>query len=83
MLLLALKKVRMVKITPCQIPTTQQKFTQQNIPSPLGDFPYYLENPIMWVQLGSKMAKKVIFIPATSLPTNFSLKTKFLTAIVS
>ena len=47
------------------------------------DFPYYLENPIMWVQLGSKMAKKVIFIPATSLPTNFSLKTKFLTAIVS
>ena len=29
-----------------------------------------------WVQNG----KKTIFIPATSLPTKFSLKTKFLTA---
>ena len=34
-------------------------------------------------QVGSKMAKKVVFIPATLLPTQFSLKTKFLTAIVS
>ena len=32
-----------------------------------------------WVKNG----KKTIFIPATSLPTKFSLKTKFLTATVS
>ena len=36
----------------------------------------------MWVQLGS-VAKKVVFIPATLLPTHFSLKAKFLTVIVS
>ena len=32
-----------------------------------------------WVKSG----KKAIFIPPTSLPTEFSLKTKFLTARVS
>ena len=36
----------------------------------------------MWVQLGSKVTKTVIFIPATSLPTQFSLKKKFLRARV-
>ena len=34
----------------------------------------------IWVQ---KWQKKIIFTPVTSLPTQFSLKTKFLTAIVS
>ena len=34
------------------------------------------------VYVGSKMTKKAIFIPATSLPTQFSLKEKFLRAIV-
>ena len=33
----------------------------------------------MWVQVGSKMAKKVVFTAATLLPTQFSLKTKFAT----
>ena len=28
-----------------------------------------------WAQVGSKMAKMTIFIPAISLPTQFSLKT--------
>ena len=37
----------------------------------------------MWVQVGSEMTKTVIFISATSLPTQFSLKKKFLRAIVS
>ena len=32
-------------------------------------------------QVGSKMAKKIVFIPATLLPTQFSLETKFLTAM--
>ena len=36
----------------------------------------------MWVKLGSKTEKKVVFIPPTLLPTQFSLKTKFLTVIV-
>ena len=35
----------------------------------------------MWVQVGLKMAEKVVFIRATLLPTQFSLKTKSLTAI--
>ena len=34
----------------------------------------------MWVQAGSKLGKKVAFIQATLLSTQFSLKTKFLTA---
>ena len=37
----------------------------------------------MRVQVGSKMAKKTIFIPAMSFATRFSLKPKFLRAIVS
>ena len=37
----------------------------------------------MWVHIGPKMAKKAIFIIATSLPTQFFLKSKLLTAIVS
>ena len=35
------------------------------------------------VDLGSKMAKKVVFKAVTLLPTQFSIKAKFLTAIVS
>ena len=34
-------------------------------------------------QVGSKMAKKVVFIPATLLPTQFFLKAKFVTVITS
>ena len=34
MLFLALKKVQMVKITPCQILTNQQKNAPQNLPLP-------------------------------------------------
>ena len=37
----------------------------------------------MWVQVGSKMAKKALFISATSLPTQFFQKSNFLTVIVS
>ena len=37
----------------------------------------------MWVQVESKKTKNVVFIPARLLPTQFSLKIKFLTAIVS
>ena len=38
----------------------------------------------MWVGPGCvKNGKKVVFIPATLLPTQFSPKTKFLKAIVS
>ena len=37
----------------------------------------------IWVQVGSKIAKKIVFIPATLLPMQFSLKTKFLIALVS
>ena len=34
----------------------------------------------MWAHVGSKMIKKAIFIPATPLPTQFSLEEKFLRA---
>ena len=37
----------------------------------------------IWAHLESKMAKKVTFIPATSIPTQFFWKEKFLRAIVS
>ena len=37
----------------------------------------------IWIQVGSKMARKIVFIPATLLPIQFSLKTKFLIALVS
>ena len=36
----------------------------------------------MWVQVRSKMTNKVIFIPVTSLPIQFSMKTKFLKASI-
>ena len=37
----------------------------------------------VWVQVGSKKKKKFFFVPATFLSTQFCLKTKLLTAIVS
>ena len=36
----------------------------------------------MWAHVGSKMEKKAIFIPATSIPIQMFLKEKFLRAIV-
>ena len=36
----------------------------------------------MWVQVRSKMTNKTIFILVTSLPVQFSIKTKFLKASI-